>query len=72
MAGIRIHDFTTPELERIRELANFTEQEQLVFDARAKGKSLTQIQIEIHCSESTVNRLMLSVKRKVDKVFKLL
>lgn len=69
---MKICDFTVPELDRFRELCNFTEEESFLFEMRAKGKSLVQVQISMHdlypCSESKINRISKAVKRKILKV----
>lgn len=45
---MKIRDFTVPELNKFRELCNFTEDELMYFNLRAKDKSNIQIALEIH------------------------
>ena len=65
---MKICDFTVPELDRFRELCNFTEDERIYFDLRAKNKSNVQIAYEMHVSESTVSVLARKVKKKIVRV----
>lgn len=69
---MKIVDFTVPELDHFRELCNFTEEERFLFEMRARGKSLIQVEMAMRdfypCSESTVNRISKSVNRKILKV----
>ena len=65
---MKICDFTVPELDRLRELCNFTEDERIYFDLRAKNKSNVQIAYEMHVSESTVSVLARKVKKKIVRV----
>ena len=65
---MKICDFTVPELDRLRELCNFTEDERIYFDLRAKNKSNVQIAYELHVSESTVSVLARKVKKKIVRV----
>ena len=65
---MKICDFTVPELDRFRELCNFTEDERTYFDLRAKNKSNVQIAYEMHVSESTVSVLARKVKKKIVRI----
>ncbi len=65
---MKICDFTVPELDRFRELCNFTEDELAYFELRAKNKSNVQIAYELHISESTVSVLARKVKKKIIRV----
>ena len=65
---MKICDFTVPELDRFRELCNFTEDELVYFELRAKNKSNVQIAYEMHVSESTVSVLARKVKKKILRV----
>lgn len=69
---MKICDFVEFELEKFRKECNFTEEEGILFDMRAKGMSLVQVQMAMHdlypCSESKINRLSKSVTRKILKV----
>lgn len=61
-------DFTGPECDRFRAQCNFTPEELRVFNLRVKACSILEIQQKLHISESTVNRRIHNIKRKIDKV----
>ena len=65
---MKICDFTVPELNRFRELCNFTDSELQYFNLRAKDKSNVQIAQEMNVSESTVSVLARKVKKKIIRV----
>ena len=65
---MKICDFTVPELNKFRELCNFTEDERMYFELRSKNKSNVQIAYEMHVSESTVSILACKVKKKILRV----
>ena len=65
---MKICDFTVPELNKFRELCNFTEDERTYFELRSKNKSNVQIAYEMHVSESTVSILARKVKKKILRV----
>lgn len=61
-------EFTQPECEFFRQQCNFTDEERAIFDLRVKAHSLVEIQHKLHMSESTVNRRIRNIKRKIYKV----
>lgn len=61
-------EFTQPECEFFRKQCNFTDEERAIFDLRVKAHSLVEIQQRLHMSESTVNRRIKNIKRKIYKV----
>ena len=63
-----LRDFTVPELERFRELCNFTDDELKYFNLRAKDKSNIQIALEMNVSEPQVSKLAKRVKSKILRV----
>lgn len=65
---MKICDFTVPELNRFRELCNFTDDEMTYFNLRSKNKSNVQIAYEMNVSESTVSVLARKVKKKIVRV----
>lgn len=65
---MKICDFTKPELDRFRELCNFTEAEETYFNLRSKDKSNIQIAMEMNVSESQVSKLARKVKSKIIRV----
>lgn len=65
---MKIRDFTVPELNRFRELCNFTDDEMTYFNFRAKDKSNVQIAFEMNVSEAQVSKLAKRVKSKILRV----
>lgn len=65
---MQIYDFTVPELNKLRELCNFSDDEMTYFNLRAKHKSNTYIAQEMNISESTVSVLARKVKKKIVRV----
>ena len=65
---MKIRDFTVPELNRFRELCNFTDDELTYFNLRARDKSNTQIALEMNVSETQVSKLAKRVKSKMLRV----
>lgn len=65
---MQIYDFTVPELNKLRELCNFSDEELTYFNLRARHKSNTQIAYEMNISESTVSVLARKVKKKIVRV----
>lgn len=65
---IQPYDFTVPELNKFRELCNFTPDELEYFNLRSQKKSNTQISFEMHVSESQVSKLAKRVKSKIIRV----
>lgn len=66
---LKIPDFTKPEIEMIKEKANFTEQEDYLFDLRNDEYSLEQCAEMMNVSISTVKRIS---KRMITKIIKVL
>lgn len=65
---MKLSKLTKPELEEILENANLTEDEQIVFDLLSKGKTITEISLEISVCERTVNRRIQKIKNKINKI----
>lgn len=65
---MKIRDFTVPELDRFREMCNFTDSELEYFNLRAKDKSNVQISLEMNISEPQVSKLARRVKDKMKRV----
>lgn len=65
---MKIRDFTVPELNRFRELCNFTDDELAYFNLRARDKSNIQIAIEMNISEAQVSKLAKRVKDKMKRI----
>lgn len=68
---MQLYDFTVPELNTLRELCNFDEQELEYFNLRARHKSNTYIALEMSVSEAQVSKLARRVKDKIKRVIPL-
>ncbi len=62
------NEFTEPECEWFRNVCNFTPDELAVFNLRVKDNSRIQIAMQLKMSESTVDRRIRGIKRKIHKV----
>ena len=60
-------EFTESECERFRRECNFSDEERAVFDLRVRSRSIIEIQEALNMSESTVNRRIRNIKRKIYK-----
>ena len=65
---LRIPDFTKPEIDKIKELANFTERELNVFDLRNEEYTHEQIAEFMNISIATEYRINRSMVRKIVKI----
>lgn len=65
---MKIRDFTVPELNRFRDLCNFSPDELMYFNLRSKDKSNTEISLEMSISEAQVSKLAKRVKSKMIRV----
>ena len=65
---IQIRDFTVPELDKFRELCNFTPQERIYFELKAKDKSNIEISFEMNISTAQVSKLAKRVRNKIVKI----
>ena len=63
-----LSSLTKPELEEILTNANFTDEEQKIFELLAKDKCITQIAIKLCVCERTINRRIKSIESKISKV----
>jgi len=59
---------TKPELEKILQNANFTQDEESVFWLLARGKTITEISQLENVSERTVNRKIKDIRLKVSRL----
>ena len=66
--GKYLSSLTKPELELIVKNANFTDDEQKIFELLAKDKSITQIATSLCVCERTINRRIKNVESKISKV----
>ena len=65
---MKIRDFTVPELNKFRELCNFTDDELQYFNLRARDKSNVEISMSMNVSEAQVSKLAKRVKSKILRV----
>ena len=65
---MKIYDFTVPELDRIRHLANFTKDERQLFEIRSQGESLDTCAERMNISTATAKRISRRVNTKISKV----
>lgn len=64
-------DFTKPELEYIKENANFNNEQLKIFELlthKTGRKSIVYISIEMNMSESTVKRRIKEIKKKIIRI----
>ena len=61
-------EFTEPECEYFRRACNFTPDELAVFNLRVKANSRVEISMKLNMSESTVDRRLKNIKRKIYKI----
>lgn len=61
-------DLTKQEIEEIKNKIYLTEIQEKVLEYRLKGYSITKMSILEHCSESTINREIKKIKKKILKV----
>lgn len=64
----KIPDFVEKELQYFRDECNFSDEEMMYFNLRAKNKSNIQIAMEMNVSEAKVSKLARRVKDKMIKV----
>lgn len=65
---MRFSKLTKPELDYLLENANFTEEEEKIFRMLSKGKSRSQVWLEISVSDSTIDRRIRDIKSKIARV----
>lgn len=65
---MKLCDFTVPELDRFRELCNFTPDELEYFNLKSKDISNVQIAMEMNVSESKISVLARKVKSKMKRI----
>lgn len=65
---MKIRDFTVPELDKLRKLCNFTEDELEFFNLRARDKSNTEISMAMNVSLPQVSKLAKRVKDKIKRI----
>ena len=66
--GKYLSSLTKPELELIIQNANFTDDEQKIFELLAKDRCITEIAINLCVCERTINRRIKNIESKISKV----
>ena len=66
--GKYLSSLTKPELEEIVTNANFTDDEQKIFELLTKDKCITHIAIKLCVCERTINRRIKNMESKISKV----
>ena len=66
--GKYLSSLTKPELELIVKIANFTDDEQKIFELLAKDRSITQMATSLCVCERTINRRIKNIESKISKV----
>jgi len=61
-------DFNKSEYEYFLENCNFTDRQKEILDLRRSGKSIIEITFITNLSESTINREIKAIKRKIFKI----
>jgi hypothetical protein len=65
---LKIYDFTVPELNYFRDYCNFTEEERILFEYRAKNIPLETCAEIMNVSLSTAKRISKRINNKIIKV----
>lgn len=65
---MKLSKLTKPELDEIRKNANFTEDEEKVFNMLSVGKTITEIAQKICVCDRTVNRISKRIFKKIDRL----
>lgn len=63
-----LRDLTKPELRKIIENANFTEDEMMVFQLSSNGSPIDYIADTMKISSSTVNRILRKIYKKIERI----
>lgn len=65
---MKLSELTKPELEKIKENANFTDEELRIFKPLSQDKSITDIAVRMSASSRTINRKISKIKQKISKL----
>lgn len=65
---MKLSELTKPELEEIKENANFTDEELRIFKLLSQDKSITDIAVRMSASNRTINRKISKIKQKISKL----
>lgn len=64
---MKFSELTKPELDKITENANFTEEEQEIFKLLVSDKSLEEIAQRLLLSKATISRRVKNIKNKAER-----
>lgn len=59
---------TKPEVDYLRDNGNFTDDETEIFEMLTKGRTITEIAIQMCVSERTVDRRVKKIKHKILRI----
>ena len=65
---MKLSELTKPELDKITENANFTDEELRIFKLLSQDKSITDIAVRMSASSRTINRKISKIKQKISKL----
>lgn len=65
---MKLSELTKPEFEKIKENANFTDEELRIFKLLSQDKSITDIAVRMSASNRTINRKISKIKQKISKL----
>lgn len=63
-----LSSLTKPELEKIKEICHFTDDEELIFEELSCGRSTMSISEKYSLSYATVSNRIHRIKNKINKV----
>lgn len=66
--GHYLSGLTRPELDDLKHKLNLTDDEEVVFEELAKGRSITKVAENCVISSSTVSNRIIKIKGKLNKV----
>ena len=66
--GKLLSSLTKPELEKIVTNANFTDDEQKIFELLTKDRCISEIAVKLCVCERTINRRIKNIDSKISKV----
>ena len=64
----KMFDFTQEEFESISEKAMLSDELKQILEMKIKGYSITKMSMELNMSESSINRRIKQLKKKIMKV----
>lgn len=65
---MKLCDFTIPEIKYLMDQANFTKEEEVLFNLRIRNLTLDECAEIMNMSMSTINRLSKRVQDKIKRV----